>query len=100
MKYTPDRWVLLNITPTDGEPWQAVLAGWNGSYLGTTMWKRSSLVMTIEKTEHSFIITTKTGSVYVCRKHSEGMTAWTSDIFRTMQKAKNASVAIHSMEEK
>jgi hypothetical protein len=79
--YTPDKWVMLKITGND-QPVYKVLAGWTGGYLHGDSWKLNSGVVSVEEHDDHYAFAGASGSVYVCRKNSYGLTMMTSQILK------------------
>jgi hypothetical protein len=82
--YTPDAWVILKITPNDGEPHHKVLAGWSGSYTYGASWKLNSGITKITyqstATMEWYDIEGHSGSVYRCGKSKERMSAYMASV--------------------
>lgn len=98
-EYNPDRWVMLKIT-SSGRSTYKVLAGWGGSYLYGSSWKLNSGCTKVEETEDAFRFSGYSGSVYNCRKHSYGLTAYTAGILESFQKdAKEVNAVIEMLPE-
>lgn len=79
----PDRWVILNIK-TAHRQFQVVLAGWNGSYLGSDSWRRSSPIASRIDDEEKVIATTLSGTEYVLHKSRRGFSGLMHDIYVRM----------------
>lgn len=83
---TPDRWVLVKITPPDGDTVYKVLAGWWGGYCGSDYWQMNSGVVRADRfgdengrkgwNFHGF-----SGSVYRCYDSCRGFTRLSGAIF-------------------
>lgn len=79
MKYYPDRWVILKITPNDTnkKPFHRVLAGWYGGFTQGEQWKINSGITKIEKLEdETYDVHGYSGSIYNLRASGEGMTIY------------------------
>ena len=81
----PDRWVILNIK-TAHRAFQVVLAGWNGSYLGSDSWRRSSPIASRIEDEEKVIATTASGTEYILHKSRRGFSGLMHDIYARMVK--------------
>lgn len=81
MTYTPDKWVILKITPENKSVWYRLLGGWYGGYLGSDSWQLNSGITKIEDTEHAYLVHGVSGSVYTCYKSSEGMSGYMNQVF-------------------
>lgn len=79
----PDRWVILNIKTVHRE-FQVVLAGWNGSFLGSDSWRRSSPIDSTVEDDEKIVATTASGTEYVLHKNRRGFTGLMHDIYARM----------------
>lgn len=82
--YTPDRWVVLEFD-YEGEKIKKVFAGWAGSYTWGASWKLSSGVTNQRDFDDRIEFDNHSGSLYVCRKGSYGMTGYMSGIFANFE---------------
>jgi hypothetical protein len=84
--HTPDVWVILEFSGTKvPKTYQRVLAGWYGGYGGSNSWKLSSGVTEIVDRGKCWEIFNDSGSIYVCVKKSERLSAMTSTIYQNMR---------------
>ncbi len=84
MKYTPDRWLVLEITTPEGEKHKKVFGTWFGGYLDGDRWRMNSgITKTVEKKKH-YNFHGESGSVYKCRKGKEGTCAFTASALKGM----------------
>ena len=74
-QYTPDRWVVLEIT-TPKETIRKVFAGWYGGYLGSDSWKLNSGITDIREQDDLFEFDGYSGSTYFCHRDSYGMSGY------------------------
>ena len=80
--YSPDRWVLVEITSKEHATIQKILAGWYGGFAGSDSWKLSSgNVNFIDKGEY-YESLQESGSTYKLYKASEGFTGLTAGMFK------------------
>lgn len=84
-QYTPDRWVILRVTPKRGETWYRLLGSWSGGYLHGDSWKMNSGITKVELVDDIFKIHGTSGSVYSGHKDSYGMTGYTSSVLMWLQ---------------
>lgn len=87
---TPERWVLIKITPPDGDTVYKVLAGWWGGYASSDYWQMNSGVVRADRFEdergyggwdfHGF-----SGSVYRCYDRFRGFTNLTHSVFERVK---------------
>ena len=72
-KYQPDRWLILQVTPKEGEPFNKVFATWAGGYLKGDYWRLNSGIESVEKDEDFFVFIGSSGSKYYCHKDFYGV---------------------------
>ena len=70
--YTPDRWVVLEMSSDKQEPVLKVFAGWYGGFAGSDSWKLNSGITAVKETNDYFFFDGSSGSCYSCRKGSYG----------------------------
>lgn len=68
--YTPDGWVLVQITGTD--PHWRVFAGWRGGYLTGDAWRLNSGITEVKEDNLFYYFFGHTGSIYACHKKGYG----------------------------
>lgn len=83
--YTPDRWVVIDIT-YKGETVRKVLGGWIGGYAKADSWRLNSGVTEVKDEGDFFLFSGSSGSVYKCWKQSEGMTSLSASIYDSLIK--------------
>lgn len=88
-KYTPDKWVLLDITSANYPPITRILAGWSGGYLDGDEWRASSGITHITEYDDRYEVDNYSGSRYICYKNSYGMTAYMSTVYAGWEKQMN-----------
>ena len=75
--YTPDRWVMLEITGLGSKPISKIFAGWRGGYLGSDSWKLNSGVTSIRIDDSGhYEFDGYSGSTYFCHANTHGMTGY------------------------
>ena len=84
-EYTPDRWVVLDITHKDTTV-RKVLGGWIGGYAKSDTWRLNSGVTEVKDEGDFFLFSGSSGSVYKCWKHNEGMTSLSASIYDNIMK--------------
>ena len=82
-----DRWVVVRLTNLGEEPFEKVLAGWYGGYLGSDEWRFSSLVETVVDNGDHYEFHNLSGSTYVCYKSDYGMSMLMYSTFEYYKKA-------------
>lgn len=88
--YHPDRWVVLELKYGD-DTTKKVFAGWGGSYLYGESWKLSSGITNTREFEDRFEFDNHSGSLYICRKNSYGMSGYMMGIFKGFEEDVNSS---------
>ena len=82
-----ERWVVVRLTNLGEEPFEKVLAGWYGGYLGSDEWRFSSLVETVVDNGDHYEFHNLSGSTYVCYKSAYGMSMLMYSTFEYYKKA-------------
>lgn len=79
--YTPDKWTIIDYSSqySDDERY-AVMAGWGGGYTTGASWKRSSPIVAVQDGGDCWNVYTFSGSMYVLRKLSHGVTGMTAQL--------------------
>lgn len=78
--YTPDRWAVVEFDSEHGKI-RKVLASWYGGYTGGDSWKLSSGITRVDDMDNRYEFLNESGSLYICYKHSYGMSGYTSSIY-------------------
>lgn len=79
--YTPDAWVVLEITnPETNETVNKLFAGWRGGYIHGDSWRLNSGIVRVEETPEYFDFHGYSGSVYQCIKSRYGMTGYMGSV--------------------
>jgi hypothetical protein len=79
--YTPDRWVVLELTSEKLGTIRKIFAGWYGGYLGSDEWKlNSGIVATRIDDEGHYEFDGQSGSVYHCHVSDHGMSGYMAQI--------------------
>jgi hypothetical protein len=89
-QYLPDKWAIIKITE-DGTLYK-VLAAWGGGYLGADSWRMSSGIKEVKERSGEWEVTNHSGSIYGCRKHSEGFTYLSGSIYEKLVKDNSGKV--------
>ena len=80
--YNPSCWIVLEFDGGSGEPpLRKVFAGWYGGYLNGDSWKLSSGITDTKEFDDRYEFENYSGSVYVCRKDSERMSGYMTQIY-------------------
>lgn len=79
-KYTPDRWIVIEIKQEGKEPRRKILGAWYGGYLNGDSWRLSSGVTKVIEHDKYYEVHNESGSVYTCYKGAFGTSALTACI--------------------
>jgi hypothetical protein len=83
--YIPDRWVVLQFD-NKGDIIRKVFAGWYGGYLEGDSWKLSSGITETREFDDRYEFDNISGSLYICYKHSYGMSGYQTNIFSSFER--------------
>lgn len=72
-EYSPNRWVILEITSSSGKPFYKVMGSWMGGYLEGESWRMNSGIERVKEEEDGYKVYGFSGSVYYCPKESYGL---------------------------
>jgi hypothetical protein len=73
--YTPDRWVMLEITGK--ETTRKIFAGWYGGFVGSDSWRLNSGITNIRVDDSGhYEFEGYSGSTYHCHVNSHGMSGY------------------------
>lgn len=75
--YHPDKWVVVKDN-RNGD--HRVMGSWYGGYLSGDSWRLSSGVTAVVDKENHYEVHNYSGSVYVCGKGDEGVSAYASSV--------------------
>jgi hypothetical protein len=80
-EYTPDRWIMLEITSKKLGTIRKIFAGWYGGFMGSDSWKLNSGVVAtrIDDSGH-YEFTGQSGSVYCCHANTHGMSGYMAQV--------------------
>jgi len=98
-EYTPDRWVLLEITHKERDPVRKVFAGWYGGFAGSDSWKLNSGVTNVRVDDKHYEFDGYSGSTYHCHANSYGMSGYMASVLAGWrEKAPGTQVEIIDLE--
>jgi hypothetical protein len=83
MLYSPDSWMLLEITNDEGTRYK-VFGVWAGGYVNGDNWRLNSGVVSVDEDDTHYSFYGASGSVYKCRKGSHRLTAYCSCVVSQM----------------
>jgi len=86
-KNTPDRWVIIHVTPGEGDSSYHILSGWSGGYLDGDEWRFSTKIENAEQNEDYYIFKTQSGSEYHCHIYREGFNGIMSNTLESFKKS-------------
>ena len=95
--YSPDKWVIVEITRKDGASHRRVLGSWYGGFAGSDSWRMSSGVEDVVDEGDCYKIKNTSGSTYYCVKGCEGMSAYTMGVlahYKEEMKADGGSIEV------
>lgn len=75
--YRPDRWVVVKDL-RNGD--HRIMGSWYGGYLDGDSWRMSSGIVDVVEDGQHYNVHNYSGSVYVCYKDSEGVSAYSSSV--------------------
>jgi hypothetical protein len=78
--YIPDRWEIVN-AKLDELNLNKVLGSWYGGFANGDSWRLSSGITDIIENDNHYEIHNESGSVYICYKKSQGMSAYTAQVY-------------------
>ena len=81
-EYSPDRWILVEITSKEYATIRKILAGWYGGFAVSDSWKLSSGNVTFIDKGDYYESLQESGSTYKLYKASEGFTGLTAGMFK------------------
>lgn len=99
--YSPDKWVVLRITQTDGEVWFRLFAGWYGGYASGDSWRANSGITKIVDKGELYEVYGESGSCYYCYKTAEGLSGYMDSVLYGYQQSaleQGANVELSSVE--
>lgn len=80
-EYTPDRWVVLEITSEKLGTIRKVFAGWYGGWAGSDSWKLNSGITNIRMDDEGWYeFEGYSGSTYSCHINGHGMSGYMAQI--------------------
>lgn len=92
---TPDRWIVVTIALPGETPYDKVLMGWTGSYMGSASWQLNSGNKEVIEYEDSFVFRGFSGSVYKCLKSRYGTTIMSASVLQKLLENPNVSINSH-----
>ena len=84
--YTPDKWVIVEITNKGGASHRRVLGSWYGGFTQGDSWRMSSGIESVKDEGDYWAVLNTSGSTYNCMKGCEGMSGYTMGVLAHMQK--------------
>lgn len=82
--YTPDRWVVIDITSDTGTKIRKVLGAWYGGFAKGDSWRLNSGVTEVKEDGDWFIFVGYSGSEYRCHKNCEGTSMMSASILSNL----------------
>ena len=84
-EYTPDQWVVIEITAPNGEQIRRVLAGWYGGFARSNEWRMNSGIKEVVEHGTHYEFKGYSGSTYYCYKNAYGMSMLMQDVFSNLE---------------
>ena len=84
-EYIPDKWQVVNLK-IDELDIDKVMGSWYGGFLGSDNWRLSSGIVEVVEKDTYYEVHNQSGSVYMCHKKSQGMSAHTAQVFLDFEK--------------
>ena len=84
--YTPDRWVVLEMSSDKQEPVLKVFAGWYGGFAGSDSWKLNSGITETRCEDGNYEFDGYSGSTYYCHANAYGMSSYMMSVLLGWQK--------------
>jgi hypothetical protein len=81
---TPNLWVIVEMDSEHGKI-RKVLGSWYGGYGGSDSWRLSSGITKIIEHDVYYEVHNHSGSVYTCYKGSEGMSGYTTSVYKDLK---------------
>lgn len=95
MEYTPDGWMLLKVSGTNGNIHYRVFGSWSGGYLDGDSWRINSGITKVERDGTDYLFHGASGSVYRCRENSYGrITAYNHGVLDDYEKKHNGLMVV------
>lgn len=94
--YTPDKWVIVEVTEEGSPPHYKVLCEWGGSFTHGSSWKLSSPIVSVSVDEatkaKTITLKTLSGSSYIVTDYMERLGFTTSGILKQMSESDKVKV--------
>jgi hypothetical protein len=93
--YTPDKWEVVEIQSDGQDTLRKVLGSWYGGYASSDSWRFSSGITNVIDKDTYWEVENYSGSIYICYKESQGISAYTAGVFNKMvEQGKNEGVSL------
>lgn len=99
--YTPDRWLVIKLTPVDTSltPHYRVFGTWGSTYLSGQSWQMNSGITSVESVDNYYEFKGSSGSIYRCGKNSYGYFGYGMSILSMMIEEQKDRLIITVMDE-
>ena len=84
-EYIPDKWQIVHLKMDELDT-NKVMGSWYGGFLGSDNWRLSSGIVKVIENDNHYEIHNESGSVYMCHKKAQGMSAYTAQVFVDFEK--------------
>jgi len=83
-EYTPDRWVMLEITGPNNKPIRKIFAGWRGGFTEGDSWRlNSGITATRIDSQGHYEFDGNSGSTYFCHINDYGMSGYMAQVLES-----------------
>lgn len=82
--YTPDKWVVVEITGKNHARICKVFASWYGGFAGSDSWKLNSGITQVTLQGNQYLFEGHSGSVYACHRSHYGTNAYSASVLARM----------------
>jgi hypothetical protein len=89
-EYTPDLWVIIQLTSEKGTH-ERVFASWYGGFTSGDSWKMSSGIESVTRDGVVFVMPQTSGSIYRCHKNNYGTSGYGGAVLSSYQKEADES---------
>lgn len=97
--YTPDCWVMLEITGANAKPIRKIFAGWRGGYMNSDSWRlNSGIVSTLIDDQGHYEFTGHSGSTYFCHANDYGMSHYMEQVLDSWRRKLDIHTEIKEIE--
>jgi hypothetical protein len=82
-EYTPDRWVMLEITGPNNKSIRKIFAGWSCGFAGDSWRLNSGITATRTDDQGHYEFDGNSGSIYCCHANDYGMNSYMQQVLES-----------------